>query len=161
MKFSGRVSVDTSVSTDAGNTCNLSASELRLLDHLYKKMLPLYRNLCDAYEKAKIISINTRRKLLFPSRTDWQPVGGFKDTNEHLLIQGPKPNISEKKKLAYEDVPTGKKYVFMSIKHDPIQTSGRHLRSIVQVLQEPDGNNHTVAYINRLFTHKDSPVEVF
>lgn len=159
MKFSGRVSMDTSVSTDTSNsTCNLSASELTLLDTLYKKMLPRYRNLCEGYEKAKTLAVNARKKSLFPSRTYWQPVGGFKDANDHSLFQGPKPVVSERKKLEYEDVPTGKKYVFMSIEHDPIRTSGRHLCSIVQVLQqEPDSNNqsyHAVAYINRLFTHQ-------
>ena len=57
-----------------------------------------------------------------------------------------------------EDVSTGKKYVLMSSEHEPVHTSGRHLCSLVHVLQqEPDRStpgNHTVAYISKLFTHQ-------
>ena len=161
MKTSGRVSVDTSTFTDTVSstiTTNLSPLELSLLDIFYKKMFPQYKNLCDEYEKAKTLAVNARRKSLFPGRTDWQPVCGFKDANDRLLFQGPKPVVNERKKMECEDVSTGKKYVLMSSEHEPVHTSGRHLCSIVHVLQqEPDRStrgNHTVAYISKLFTHQ-------
>lgn len=157
MKFSGRVSGDSCMSTNTGIAARLSPLELSLLDTLYKKILPQYKNLCDEYEKDKTLATNARRKSLFPSRSDWQPVCGFNNPNDHLLFQGPDPEITEKKKMECEDVYTGKKYLLMSREDTPVHSSGRHLCSIVQVLQQepdcPNNGKHVVAYISKLFTH--------
>lgn len=159
MKLSGHVYIksDHLPKENESNTSNLSASELSLLDTFYKSIVAQYRYLCEQYEKAKTLAVNARRKASFPTQANWQPICGFQNNNDRLLVQGPKPVIIEKKKMEYEDVITGRKSVFMSTQHEPLCSSGRHLSSIVQVLKTDPDNDHSdciVAYISKLFVHQ-------
>lgn len=155
MKLSKRVTLDykTPMNDADSNPSSLSNSELSSLDALYKKIVPRYNELCEQYERARTMAINARRKSVFPNQVDWKPVCGFQDVKDSLLIQGPKPTITEKKKVEHEDVRTGKKSVFTSLQNEPHRASGRHISSIVQIFSNYL-DSCTIAYISKLFVHK-------
>lgn len=62
-----------SEAAQCGTSSTLTAGDLEQLHGTYVDLIPRYKYLCEAYNKAEQKAKNSRRKSTFPSRKEWMP----------------------------------------------------------------------------------------
>ena len=83
----------------------LSDNELQLLDQVYESIIPQYKHLASQYRQALQRATNTRKKSLFPSRSEWQLLQYPLGTIEWELLIGPSHSITPAKRVVIDNPP--------------------------------------------------------
>lgn len=129
-----------------GTTSTLTAGDLEQLHDTYMELIPRYKYLCEAYDKAEQKAKNLRQKSSFPSRKEWMPPFPLSEGDKELLL-GPGNSITAYKRLHREDSNTKRINQFVSSENE--SSTSRTACSYVQIISDVI----RVGRISRLMQH--------
>lgn len=120
MCLSKRSSIDTQPQFDSTSTVRgtLASDQLQVVDCLYLKVLPEYKNIVCEYDQACRRAAVSREKSRLPPRSQWSPPGRELTSKERDLLCGPRDTAIFLKKITVRDSDTGREITYSVCRAD-------------------------------------------